>query len=44
MIALGTQAPSFELEDQFGRKVKLSDYAGKQNLLILFYPLDWTPT
>lgn len=44
MIQIGTQAPAFALEDQFGRTIHLSDFYGKQNVLLLFYPLDWTPT
>jgi peroxiredoxin len=24
--------------------VRLSDYRGKQNVVITFHPLDWTPT
>lgn len=44
MIQTGVQAPAFTLSDQFGRNVSLSDYYRRQNLLVLFYPLDWTPT
>jgi peroxiredoxin len=24
--------------------VKLSDFAGKKNVVLMFYPLDWSPT
>ena len=44
MIGVGEKAPDFALKDQFGRDVKLSDFRGKQHVLLLFYPLDWTPT
>ncbi len=44
MIAKGDAAADFELEDQFGRQVRSSIFAGKRNLMLLFYPLDWTPT
>lgn len=45
MIAVGTAAPDFELASHLdSNAVKLSDYKGKKNVLILFYPLDWTPT
>ena len=44
MTQEGQPAPDFSLQDQFGRTVKLSDFAGKANVMLLFYPLDWTPT
>jgi peroxiredoxin len=44
MISVGTEAPDFALETHFGTKFKLSDYRGRSNVLLLFYPLDWTPT
>ena len=44
MIAEGTSAPDFSLHDQFGREISLSDFRGRQHVLLLFYPLDWTPT
>jgi len=44
MIAKGDKAPDFALKDQFGREVKSADFAGKRNVMLLFYPLDWTPT
>ncbi len=40
----GQDAPDFSLQDQFGRTVKLADYRGRANVMLLFYPLDWTPT
>ena len=30
--------------DHLGREVKSSDFLGKCNVMLLFYPLDWTPT
>jgi peroxiredoxin len=44
MISAGKRAPDFELQDHLGRKVKLADFKGKRHVLLLFYPLDWTPT
>ena len=44
MISVGERAPDFELQDHLGRKVKLGDFKGKRHVLMLFYPLDWTPT
>lgn len=44
MIAVGEKAPDFTLDTQFGTKFKLSDHRGRSNVMLLFYPLDWTPT
>ena len=44
MTAVGQPAPEFALDDHFGRKVELKQFRGKSNVLLLFYPLDWTPT
>lgn len=38
----GTQAPDFQLKDQNGNDVKLSQYRGK-NVVLYFYPKDDTP-
>lgn len=43
-LRVGMPAPDFELEDQFARKVMLSKQRGKRNVMLAFYPLDWTPT
>ncbi len=37
MIAVGTQAPDFELSDDSGEDVKLSEYLGKK-VILYFYP------
>ena len=42
-IAVGTMAPDFALPDQDKKDFKLSDYKGK-NVVLFFYPLDWSPT
>jgi peroxiredoxin len=44
VISAGDKAPDFKLKDQFGREVTLAQFAGKRNVMLLFYPLDWTPT
>jgi len=44
IIATGTAAPVFELESHLDSKVSLSAFAGKKNVLLVFYPLDFTPT
>src|SRR6185503_7315199 len=40
---VGDQAPAFTAQDQDGKTVKLSDFAGKQAVLVYFYPKDQTP-
>ncbi len=41
MMKVGDLAPDFELEDQDGNKIKLSEYKGKR-ILISYHPLAWT--
>jgi peroxiredoxin len=40
---IGAPAPEFSLKDQSQQEVKLSDYRGKKNVVLVFYPLDWSP-
>jgi len=42
-IQEGKAAPDFTLEDQNGKSVSLSDFAGRKNVLVYFYPKDDTP-
>lgn len=43
-LKVGDQAPDFELPGhRGGEKFKLSDVRGKKNVVLVFYPLDWTP-
>ena len=42
-LEVGEKAPDFELTSTTG-KFKLSDYAGKKNVVVQFYVLDFTPT
>lgn len=42
-VQVGDEAPDFRLADHTGGYVRLSDYRGKQNVVIAFYPLAWTP-
>lgn len=39
----GDMAPDFTLPSTVGDKVTLSDFRGKKNVLLLFYPLDFSP-
>jgi len=43
-LAVGQTAPDFVLKDQSQKEVKLSDFAGKKKVVLVFYPLDWSPT
>src|SRR5690606_15655784 len=43
-IEVGAQAPDFVLKDQNNQEVRLSDFRGKKNVLLVFYPLAFTPT
>ena len=46
-LKAGEMAPEFELPAVTGKQkhaFKLSDYRGKKNVLLAFYPLDWSPT
>ena len=37
-IPVGTAAPDFTLKDQNQKEVKLSDFKGKKNVVVVFYP------
>lgn len=42
-IKEGNKAPDFTALDQEGKKVKLSSFKGKKNIILYFYPKDMTP-
>jgi peroxiredoxin (alkyl hydroperoxide reductase subunit C) len=44
MIDVGTAAPDFSLKDHLGRTITLEQFKGKHHVLLLLYPLDFTPT
>ena len=44
MIDVGAAAPGFSLKDQFDRTISLNQFKGKRHVMLLFYPLDFTPT
>lgn len=41
-VDVGREAPDFELRDQHGQPVRLSDYRGKKGVLVVFYPSSFT--
>lgn len=43
-LEVGEKAPDFDLTSTQGGKFKLSDFAGKKNVIVQFYVLDFTPT
>jgi peroxiredoxin (alkyl hydroperoxide reductase subunit C) len=43
-IEVGTIAPDFLLKDQNNQDVRLSDFRGARNVLVVFYPLAFTGT
>lgn len=46
-LKVGEAAPDFELSAVTGKqkhKFKLSEFRGKKNVVLAFYPLDWSPT
>jgi peroxiredoxin len=38
-VEVGDVAPDFELTDQHGTPVKLADFRGRKNVVLVFYPL-----
>ena len=44
MIAVGLDAPDFKLASQFGTEFSLSQFRGEKNVMLVFYPKDWTYT
>ncbi len=42
-LQTGDPAPQFTLPNQDGVKIKLSDFKGKKNVVLYFYPKDMTP-
>ena len=39
---IGQQAPNFTLKNQFGEEVTLSDFQGKKNVVLIFFPMAFT--
>jgi len=41
-VEVGQEAPDFELPDQENNKVRLSDFRGRKNVVVVFYPFTFT--
>ena len=41
-VEVGSKAPEFTLKNQFGETVSLSDFFGKKNVILMFYPFAFT--
>lgn len=42
-LKVGDMAPDFKLPAQDGKKISLSEFRGKKNVILAFYPQDFTP-
>lgn len=42
-LKVGDPAPEFDLTSADGRSLRSADFKGKQNVVIYFYPADFTP-
>jgi peroxiredoxin len=43
VLKVGQPAPDFSLKSHLGQTVRLSDYRGRRNVVLAFFPLAWTP-
>ena len=41
-LHVGDQAPEFDLQITHGERVRLSDFRGRSNVLLVFHPYAWT--
>ncbi|WP_027340988.1 peroxiredoxin [Hamadaea tsunoensis] len=44
LLPVGSVAPDFVLKDQNNQEVRLADFRGRKNVLLVFYPLAFTGT
>ena len=43
ILPVGSEAPDFQLPDETGNVVRLSDFRGRRPVVLVFYPMDETP-
>jgi thioredoxin-dependent peroxiredoxin len=43
MLKAGTTAPDFSVKNQDGQEIRLSDFKGRKNVVLYFFPKDSTP-
>ena len=43
-LVIDTQAPDFELANQFGEHIRLSDFRGRKPVALVFFPLAFSST
>ncbi len=43
MVKVGDNAPDFKLVNEDGKEVTLSEFKGKKNVVLAFYPFDFSP-
>ena len=43
ILEIGQKAPNFKVKDELGKTISLSDFRGKKNVCLYFYPKDDTP-
>lgn len=42
-VAIGDEAPDFDLEVRAGERIRLDGFRGRRNVLLVFHPFAWTP-
>ena len=42
-LEVGTQAPDFWMKNQKQLRISLSDFIGKKNVILVFFPMAFTP-
>lgn len=43
-LKVGSLAPDFTLKDNADKDFHLGEFRGRKNVILFFYPLDWSPT